>query len=289
MLTSAQLETFEERGIVRLQGAFSGDSARAMVERVWEALGRRGVERDAPETWPTGTIDKLQNLKSHQVFDAIGSDVLMSSVDQLLGAGRWRVPKEWGQFLISFPSHAAEATDSSARSEGWTIPHHVWHTDFSFRLPDPPLFGALVFSFLGDVPPGSGGTVVVRSSHHLMRRFVEQRPSCGQEKMKVTREAFLRSDPWLRALASEDEGDAEDRVQQFALRDHTIRGVPVRVVELCGDAGDVILCHPWMLHASADNAGTTPRMMRVQRIHIVRPAPDDAQGREPTGAIPPRS
>ncbi|MCP5055862.1 MAG: phytanoyl-CoA dioxygenase family protein [bacterium] len=234
-------------------------------------------------------IDKLQNLKSQQIFDAIGSETLTSSLDQLLGAGRWRVPKEWGQFLISFPSHDARSANGSSDSESWTIPHRVWHTDFSFRLPDPPLFGVLVFSFLGDVKPRAGGTVVVNGSHHLLRRFVEQRASCGKEKMKVTREAFLRSDPWLHDLSSEDDATREDRVQRFTLRSHTIQGVPVRVVELCGNAGDVILCHPWMLHATAENAAATPRMMRAQRIHVVRQAPDDAQGTEPTEATPPRS
>lgn len=205
MLSPAQLAAFEESGFVRLPGVFSGESAGAMVERVWEALGRRRVERDAPETWPSGMVDKLQELKNHQIFDAIGSDGLTSSLDQLLGAERWRVPREWGQFLISFPPRGARSANGSPDSEGWTIPHRVWHTDFSFRLPDPPLFGVLVFSFLGDVEPRAGGTVVVNGSHHLLRRFVEQRASCGKEKMKVTREAFLRSDPWLRDLSSEDD------------------------------------------------------------------------------------
>ncbi|MCP5060557.1 MAG: hypothetical protein GY937_28000 [bacterium] len=51
MLSPAQLVSFEEDGFVRLPGAFSGESAGAMVERVWEALGRRGIDRDAPECW----------------------------------------------------------------------------------------------------------------------------------------------------------------------------------------------------------------------------------------------
>ena len=48
--------------------------------------------------------------------------------------------------------------------------------------------------------------------------------------------------------------------------DHELGGVPVRVVELTGRAGDIVIGHPWLLHAPAPNCGTTPRFMTVQRV-----------------------
>ena len=45
-----------------------------------------------------------------------------------------------------------------------------------------------------------------------------------------------------------------------------VGGVPVRVVELSGEAGDLVIGHNWLLHAGAPNSGTQPRMMRVQRV-----------------------
>ncbi len=265
MLSREQCQAFEERGFVRLSGVFSKGEARAMEERVWKTLGRRGVLRDAPDTWTPGAVWKMQDLKRQAVFDPIGGERLVTSLDQLLGAGRWHVPRDWGQFLISFPS---------ASEGGWDVPHRVWHTDFGFQLPQRPLAGTLLFSFLADVPPRGGGTLVVEGSHRLMERFLERRAPRPGEKMKVTRLAFLASDPWLRALSTESDGD--DRVGRFLGSERVIGGLPVRVAELCAEAGDVILCHPWILHATSDNAGREPRMMRVQRVHLEPGRPDPA-------------
>jgi len=49
--------------------------------------------------------------------------------------------------------------------------------------------------------------------------------------------------------------------------DTDIDGIPARVVELTGKAGDVFLCHPAMFYMSAPNVSNQPRLMRTQRIH----------------------
>jgi hypothetical protein len=41
-----------------------------------------------------------------------------------------------------------------------------------------------------------------------------------------------------------------------------VDGVEVRVVELCGEPGDVVLMNPRCLHAAAPNAGASPRLMQ---------------------------
>jgi ectoine hydroxylase-related dioxygenase (phytanoyl-CoA dioxygenase family) len=35
-----------------------------------------------------------------------------------------------------------------------------------------------------------------------------------------------------------------------------------------GEPGDVVLCHPLILHVAAQNASDTPRFMRSQRICV---------------------
>ena len=47
---------------------------------------------------------------------------------------------------------------------------------------------------------------------------------------------------------------------------HTLGDVPIEVVELTGEAGDVIVGHPLLPHTPAPNCGDRPRFMRVQRI-----------------------
>jgi hypothetical protein len=42
-----------------------------------------------------------------------------------------------------------------------------------------------------------------------------------------------------------------------------VEGIPLRVVELTGHPGDVVLIHPWTIHTVAPNVGPTPRFMRA--------------------------
>jgi ectoine hydroxylase-related dioxygenase (phytanoyl-CoA dioxygenase family) len=49
-----------------------------------------------------------------------------------------------------------------------------------------------------------------------------------------------------------------------------VRGVDVRVVELHGDAGDVVLLHPHLLHAAAPNSGSAARVMVTGGVYEAR-------------------
>jgi hypothetical protein len=253
MLTPRQREHFAERGFVRLPGVFSRDAAAAMERRVWEWLERHhGVRRDDPTSWTLAQPTGLQPLRRQAVFDPNGGALLLEALDELLGAGCWKRPREWGGFLVSFPS--AGATRARA----------PWHTDFDYRGPGDRVFGALVFSYLCDVPAGAGGTLVVAGSPRVIRRFVEGRPRASLAPMKTVRLALMHSDPWLAALAAEENAA---RLDLAPLRgERSVAGVPVEIVELSGEAGDVVVGHPWLLHRGAPNRGERPRFMRVQRV-----------------------
>jgi hypothetical protein len=41
----------------------------------------------------------------------------------------------------------------------------------------------------------------------------------------------------------------------------TVDGIDVRVVELTGAPGDLVVMHPWLLHNISMNVADTPRMM----------------------------
>jgi ectoine hydroxylase-related dioxygenase (phytanoyl-CoA dioxygenase family) len=138
----------------------------------------------------------------------------------------------------------------------------IWHTDFPYFLPTDSLAGALAFSFIGEVPERSGGTLVVEGSPRLVARFVADKPKLRVQKMKVTRQALMSSDPWLKALCAE----SDDGAERFMRAEQRVSEVPVRVVELTGEPGDIVVGHPWLLHTPTPNRGHRPRFMRVQRI-----------------------
>jgi ectoine hydroxylase-related dioxygenase (phytanoyl-CoA dioxygenase family) len=47
-------------------------------------------------------------------------------------------------------------------------------------------------------------------------------------------------------------------------RETTVDDVPLRVVELTGEPGDMVFCHPVMVHCAAPNRGARPRFMRIK-------------------------
>jgi hypothetical protein len=65
----------------------------------------------------------------------------------------------------------------------------------------------------------------------------------------------------VRQAFSGADGLAMERLMD---RETIVDGVPLRVVELTGEAGDMVFCHPVMVHCVAPNRGTRPRFMRIK-------------------------
>ena len=49
-----------------------------------------------------------------------------------------------------------------------------------------------------------------------------------------------------------------------------VDGVPLQIVELTGEPGDAVLCHPAVLHAVSMNCSTVPRFMRRTNVRRKR-------------------
>ena len=254
MLTIDQKLAYDQLGFVRLPGAFSKEHAQEMVARIWAAMKDKfDVRRDEPASWKIQMGYGFSEEKRDPAFHKVGSPKTIRAIDDLLGQDRWVRPSNWGQLLVTFPE----------ADKNWSVPTEIWHTDFGF-LPSTDPLGVMVFGFLSDVGPKAGGTVVIEGSHRLIEQFVARQPRDLLEKMKRVRLALMASEPWLRDLTTA--GDCTNRVQRFT-KTEIVAGIPVRVVELTGQPGDIVLCQPWLLHAVAPNCGRQPRMMCVQRIH----------------------
>lgn len=147
----------------------------------------------------------------------------------------------------------------------WRLPHTLWHPDFGFsgRVDRP--FAADVFAFFGEVAPHGGGTLVIARSHHLVGAFVDGRSAEQLSDYTATRDSFMASHPWLKELKTDD-GDP-DRNARFMDLDTDIGGVSVRVVELTGQPGDIVITHPWVFHCRSPNVNDVPRLMRTKGIY----------------------
>jgi hypothetical protein len=115
-----------------------------------------------------------------------------------------------------------------------------WHVEGTFRhhlnLSEQGLLPLFLFS---DVT--AGGTLVVPGSHHVAARIL-----------------------WENRHSGLAEGQLSGRVREAI----DVSGA----VEATGEAGDVVLCHPLLLHAACPNRGQAPRVMANPRLGLRAPA-----------------
>ena len=238
-----------EKGWVRIHGAFGAAEASAMRDVVWTAMKTmHGIDRDDRSTWRHEAPFHLDVLKGNPEFKAVGSPRTNEAISEALGTGSWQVNKGWGAQFHLFPPMPMRPFDVAIGS---------WHCDSPYDLPIEPLDHVQVISIFGDVAPRAGGMQLVEGSHRHIAKVM-----AGEEvpvKHAARRKLIMRSHPFFVDLATP--GAPEDRVARFMERGETVEGVPLRVVELSGQAGDVFLVHPRTLHCRPTNTGTEPRFM----------------------------
>jgi hypothetical protein len=248
-LTRDQLDEFDQRGVVRLPGFYPASDIGVMRDRLWSELEmRHGLYRDRPESWSTAASPQLQALKRAGAFRALGSDRLVALADALLGVGCWDAPAQWGRVLITFPTSAPP------------LQRPPWHLDITGTERLDPLPILRIFTFLEPVLPRGGGTLYVAGSHRLAMAF------------ERTREAPVRSAPVCTWLKAEHAWFARlltaptAELRAFLDVEARVGSCSVRLEEMTGAPGDLIIMHPAILHGTAHNALARPRLMLTEWI-----------------------
>ena len=248
-LTSQQRAQFDGAGVLRLPGFFAAADIAAMADALWDDLGRRlGMRPAAPETWTTAHPAQFQALIRSGAFAALGSPALSALGDAFLGAGAWELPRRWGQPLVSFPAGA------------W-YPRVMWHLDFPADDDDAKLPAIRLFTFLESVAPGGGGTVYVAGSHRVAMDIAR---AAGAQVRSADMQKRLRGGvPWFADLWPM----SDEQVREALGKQAEVNGVSVRVEEMTGEPGDLIVMHPTLLHGLARNFGDRPRLMLVETLY----------------------
>ena len=246
------LDTLVNDGYLRIPSAVSQGDVQSMQDRLWGLMTDKGANRDAPETWRPEHGHRLQAIRKHDP-SSIQHPVLKDALNEVFADRSWHANDDWGQALITMPT-----------AEPWRVPPGPWHFDWP-HLGLTRVSGVNLFLFVDHVEEQGGGPVAVKSSPAVTAHFYTCHPEV--QKMSDVNRAYARFDPWLIALTTED--GAEDRNQRFMDADTLVHGSKIRVVELTGRAGDVIVGHPGLFHAPAPNVSERVRMMRVQRIKAI--------------------
>ena len=248
-LTPGQRDAFDSRGVLRLPGFYAPDVIAAMADRVWGDLATRfGIRRDQPESWAGKAPGKFQALRKSGAFSGLRSPAIRALADALLGAGAWEDPKHWGGLLVTFPTPAP------------VIARPPWHLDISGGDPLSPLPVLRIFTFLEAAPPDGGGTLYVAGSHRLAMEI--ERAEGGPVRSAEVRERLRAEHPWFARLLTAPYGDLRELMNVEA----QLGGHGVRLEQMTGDPGDLIIMHPAILHGAAHTGLDRPRMMLTEWI-----------------------
>lgn len=232
--------SFFERGWVRLTGAFDPSG---LAEALWRELSAHGPQPGDPATWQQAGSQPLAGkwltcFGQSGVFAGVGGDTVGNALRELLGDGWTGQAGGWGRPLVTFPADG-----------DWEIPADGWHLD---SPPAPLLSSVRMFAYLGEVSARGGGTLVIEGSHRLAAAY-------PGEHSRAVRDQLSQQDPWLREIWHP--ADRENRIA--APMDHgtEVADVRLRVAELTGAPGDVVLWHPALFHTAAPNTASQPRFM----------------------------
>ena len=197
------------------------------------AFVRLGYDANNAETWAQSRIH-MPSLHSVPVKEF--SPRAYGAICELCGGEERLSAAGWGDgFIVNLgaPEHAETWQSPSAAAPSW-------HKDGDFfrHFLDSPEQGLLTIVLWSDVHPRGGATFVAPDSVPVVARFLAGHP-----------EGVLPGEFDFKNLISQ--------CHEF--------------IEAVGETGDVYLMHPYLLHASSENALRLPRFITNPPIHLNEP------------------
>lgn len=219
------VDSFNRDGFVRVENAFGADIAAQCRELAWAQLP---VDRTDRDTW-TQPVHRIAFMADPPFVAAANTERLGAAFDAVVGAERWQPLRGLGSIPVRFPSATPPGDDG-------------WHVDASFPGEDPNDYmswrvnaasrgrALLCLFLLSDVGTEDAPTRIRLGSHRVVADLLAPYGAVGLPMMDISeRAAELTTGSTV----------------EFAT----------------GRAGDVYLCHPFLVHAAQAHHGTTPRFM----------------------------
>lgn len=243
-LTDSQLQQFFDKGYVVLKDCLNQEIAQHWIDRAYTRLGYRP---DDPSTW---TKDILWMDHAHQlpvgqvaprawaaILELIGGEERLETQVMGIESAHFTTINSWvwsDAFIVNFHRGAGQPWQApSAKAGGWHKDGSYFRHFLTSR--EQALLPIVLWS---DMHHQGGATFIAPDSVRVMARFLADHP----EGVAPGEFDF----PGLIAQCTQFE-------------------------EVTGDAGDVILIHPFMLHASSNNVIGKPRFMSNPPVVLKEP------------------
>jgi hypothetical protein len=242
VLTDEDAEHFLAKGFVAIRGCFTRAAAQEFTAPVWDRLG---YDRDDPSTW-TEPVTHLAGRRKLDVRE-FAPKAWGAVCDLIGGADRIAAdqPYKWNDgFIVNLWKGAGEPwAPPSPRSPGW-------HKDGDFfrHFLDSPEQGLLTLVLWSDVQHRGGATFVAADSVAPVARYLARHPQGVY--------------PFEQPPGTDDAPALpfEDLVAECG-----------EFVEATGEAGDVYLLHPYILHAKSQNVLRLPRIITNPPLTLAEP------------------
>lgn len=216
-------------------------------EWIDRAWVRLGYDRDNPSEW----LEKRIHLATRATVDAraFAPKAFAAAVQLLGGEDRIELPWNWGDGFI--------ANLGVGDDRPWQAPTpnmEGWHKDGDFfrHVLDSPEQGLLTIVLWTDMHHQGGGTFIAPDSVPVVARYLAEKP-----------DGVLPTD--------------------FDFREMTRQCNDL--IELTGDAGDVVLMHPYMLHATSQNVIRHGRLITNPPITLREPMQFDREDARSFSAV----
>ncbi len=185
-------------------------------------LEKAGASEEDPSTWKMRR-NHLAAAYWGGPFEAACTERFYDSLDDLMGEGRYKRLKDLGWWPILFPGFDAKP---------WRALDDEWHIDGGFfhHHLDSPEQGMLPLFIFSDIGPGDGGTAIRPGSHKVAARVLHEAQPAGLSQAQLGK----------------------------LVKEQTFSIAPV---EVNGNAGDIALVHPFMLHTVSTNTGSRVRIV----------------------------
>jgi hypothetical protein len=232
---SSVAENFRSNGFVAVRGAVAPDVIRACVDVIADRLRARSVDLGDRATW-TAPVVRIDCPEGPAFAAAGASPQLAAAYDTLLGPERW-VPRDGvgGTIPVRFPS-ATDPGDAGWHIDGSFDMNGQWWVNVHSRAR-----GLLALFLFTDVGESDAPTEIIVGSHLDVPRVLQQYGERGIFFGEVV--------PQLPPSTFE-------RPRAFAT----------------GAAGDVFLCHPFLVHrATWPHRGSSPRIVAQPEIRHHQP------------------
>jgi hypothetical protein len=226
VLNADQVERFINDGFVHLPEAFPRQVAEDCRAILWRETG---LDPDDPATW-TQPVIRLAGYGDEPFQRAANTPRLHGAFDQLVGAGRWFPRDGLGTFPIRFP-HPDDPGDAGWHMDGSYTPEGEDGYWVNLRSRGRALLMLFLFS---DVDADNAPTRIKVGSHLDVPPFLEPSGERGTNGFAL-----------CKAMDAAGKLDSPDRPLALAT----------------GQAGDVYLCHPFLIHAAQPHHGTTARFL----------------------------